>query len=274
MITGGHDHAVGATIATVALRKRRSWCAGDRFRPTRRLALAELEQAADPPPARKQGRRGHPARRLTIDAVEVRTFGDEQGARDLGRQTRFAVVALLDVPFARRAAISGSSAPGVRIVARHESGLNRWVLWRCVCVLPGRGGGVGIRLIAITGERGPNGVSRSEEGALVRRALSHHVHHVDPSARALRDRAPTSRGVHRRCWARQPGLARRSAGAAAAPHREHRHRRRDRPDRQTPERRRGNRLRDGAARRVHVHPRRHPLHARHHHVAKPSCRSG
>jgi hypothetical protein len=36
------------------------------------------------------------------------SHGDEQGARDVGRQTRFAVVALLGVPLARRAAISGA----------------------------------------------------------------------------------------------------------------------------------------------------------------------
>jgi hypothetical protein len=38
----------------------------------------------------------------------MRVCGDEQGARDLGQQTRFAVVALLGVPLARRAAISGA----------------------------------------------------------------------------------------------------------------------------------------------------------------------
>ena len=43
------------------------------------LALAEIEQAADPPPAAKQGLRGDPARRLTVDAVEVRTFGGRSG---------------------------------------------------------------------------------------------------------------------------------------------------------------------------------------------------
>ena len=36
----------GLALPSVALRKRRSWCAGDRFRPTRPVALAEVEQAA------------------------------------------------------------------------------------------------------------------------------------------------------------------------------------------------------------------------------------
>jgi len=48
--------------------------------------------------------------------------------------------------------------------------------------LPGRRGGVGIRLLAANGGKGFRGVSGSEEGALVRRALPHHVRHVDPGA--------------------------------------------------------------------------------------------
>jgi len=39
----------------VALQQRGSWCAGDRFHQTRRRALAETAQAADPPLAREQG---------------------------------------------------------------------------------------------------------------------------------------------------------------------------------------------------------------------------
>jgi hypothetical protein len=45
----------------------------------------------------------------------------------------------------------------VPIAARPESVLNRGVLWRYVFFLPGRGGGMGIRLIAITGGKGSNG---------------------------------------------------------------------------------------------------------------------
>jgi hypothetical protein len=45
----------GGVIAFVALQQRRSWCAGDRFHQTRRVALAETPQAADPPLAREQG---------------------------------------------------------------------------------------------------------------------------------------------------------------------------------------------------------------------------
>src|SRR5450755_1254050 len=94
---------------------------------------------------------------------------------------------------------------------RPESGLKRWVLWegRLHTV---RGGGVGI----VPDRHHPRGkgvkrVSRSEEGALVWRALPHHVRHVDPSAGALRDRAPTSGALRRGCWARQAGLTRGSA---------------------------------------------------------------
>ena len=55
-----------------------------------------------------------------------------------------------------------------------------------------------IRLIAIIrGKEGPSGVSRSEEGALVRGALPHHVRHIDRSAGAVRDRAATSGELHR-----------------------------------------------------------------------------
>ena len=43
----------------------------------------------------------------------------------------------------------------------------------------------GIRLIAITGERGSTFVDR-EEGAFVRRALPHHVRNLDPGARPTR----------------------------------------------------------------------------------------
>ena len=43
------------TIASVALQRRGSWCAGDRFHQTRRRALAETAQAADSPLSREQG---------------------------------------------------------------------------------------------------------------------------------------------------------------------------------------------------------------------------
>ena len=105
----------------------------------------------------------------------------------------------------------------------------------------------------------------SEESASLRRALSHDVRHVDPGAGALPARARRSGRLHRGCRARRPGVLGSPAGAAAHP-REHRHRGRDLPDRQTTERRAGPRLRGRAAGRMHVHPRRHPLCPRHRHA--------
>ena len=77
----------------------------------------------------------------------------------------------------------------------------------------------------------------------------------------------TIRRLHRRRRARQADPPRSAAGTAAD-HREHRHRGRDLPDRQTTERRTGTRLRDRAAGRMHVHPRRHRVCPRHRHAAE------
>ena len=112
--------------------------------------------------------------------------------------------------------------------------------------------------------------SGSEEGALVRRALPHHVRHVDPGAGAVRACAPSSGGLHRGLGERQQDLPR-SAARAAAHHREHRNGSRDRPDHEAAVRGAVDRLRDGEASRVHVHPRRHPLHARDRHFAARGC---
>jgi hypothetical protein len=63
-------------------------CAGDRSRPTRRLALAEIAQAADPPIAGKQRFRGDPTWRPTVDAVRRRTFGEREVRDDARFETR------------------------------------------------------------------------------------------------------------------------------------------------------------------------------------------
>ncbi len=52
-----------------------------------RSAFAGIELAPAPPSAGKQGFRGDPARRLTVDAVEMRTFGEERDGRRMPAQT-------------------------------------------------------------------------------------------------------------------------------------------------------------------------------------------
>ena len=113
----------------------------------------------------------------------------------------------------------------------------------------------------------------SEEGALVRRALPHHVRHVDPGAAAVRAGAPSSSRVRRGLGERQQDLPRRAVGAAAD-HREHRNRSRDRPDHEAAVRGAVDRLRDGADLRMHVHPRRHRRDARNRHLATRECGRG
>jgi hypothetical protein len=67
-----------ATARLVAKRSRRCWRAdGCICRPSR-LALAAILQAPAPPFAGQQGFGCDPDRRLTVDAVEVRTFDEEQ----------------------------------------------------------------------------------------------------------------------------------------------------------------------------------------------------
>src|SRR5439155_6040184 len=112
-----------------------------------------------------------------------------------------------------------------------------------------------------------------EEGARLRRALPHHVRHVDPGGAALRACAPYPSRFRRGLGERQPDLPRRALGAAAD-HREHRHRRRDRPDHEAAVRGTGDRLRDGEDHRVHVHPRRHRRDARNRHLATRNRRRG
>jgi hypothetical protein len=114
--------------------------------------------------------------------------------------------------------------------------------------------------------KGVPGVSRPEACARVRRALPHHVRHVDPGAAALPTRARRSRRLHRRRGARQADLPRGTPGAAAH-RREHRHCGRDLPDRQAPERRARARLRGRAAVRIRIHPRRHRRRPRDRHAA-------
>ncbi len=133
-----------------------------------------------------------------------------------------------------------------------------------------RGGAAGIRLLAITGGRGVNHVSRPEAGAYLRRALPHHVRHVDPGVAVVRAGAPSSGRLHRRLGERQQALPRRAVGASAH-HREHRNRSRDRPDHEAAVRGAVDRLRDGEARGVHLHPRRHRRDPRARHLATRSC---
>ncbi len=137
---------------------------------------------------------------------------------------------------------------------------------------PNRAGVVGI-LLPVTAGKGKAGYAfGSEESARLWRALSPHVHHVDPGAVALRAATQRSRGLHSGCRARPPDPLRGAAGAAPD-HREHRHRRRHLPDPQAAKRGAGARLRDGAGLRVRVHPRRHRLGARDHHFAEPGRRT-
>ena len=69
-----------AVIENVAKRSCRSKPSGDRIGPVHPLTFAEIEQAADPPLAGRQGWRGDPTSRLTIDPVEMRTFGEYEGS--------------------------------------------------------------------------------------------------------------------------------------------------------------------------------------------------
>jgi hypothetical protein len=54
---------------------------------------AEIEQAADPPLAGKQGCRGDPTSRPTIDAVGMNTFGEERVRGKVTVETRICVPA-------------------------------------------------------------------------------------------------------------------------------------------------------------------------------------
>ena len=78
---------------------------------------------------------------------------------------------------------------------------------------------------------------------------------------------------HRGRGERQQDLPRRAVGAAAD-HREHRNRGRDRPDHEAAVRGAGDRLRDGEDLRVHVHSRRHRRDARDRHLAARECGRG
>ena len=78
-------------------------------------------------------------------------------------------------------------------------------------------------------QEGVRGVSRPEKSACLRRALPHHVRHVDSGAPALRACAASSGGLHRGLGERQRALPRRAVGASAH-HREHRNCSRDHPD--------------------------------------------
>jgi hypothetical protein len=74
-------------IENVALRSRRFRRADHRFRRTHGSGLARIEQAPAPPLSGKQSFRGDTGRRLTVDAMEMRTFGEYEVSAQHGRDT-------------------------------------------------------------------------------------------------------------------------------------------------------------------------------------------
>jgi hypothetical protein len=80
------------------------------------LALAAVEQAADPPLAEKQGCRRDAARSLAVDAVEMRTFGDEEVGPESQRESRSVVVVVLPHCIER---LCPTRAMGLRALTRN-----------------------------------------------------------------------------------------------------------------------------------------------------------
>ena len=79
----------GLTVKCVA--NRSGWCGrpGHRFRRTHPSPLARILQTPAPRLAGKQGFQGDPTSCLSVDAVEVRSFGEWEVRGDAEAETRF-----------------------------------------------------------------------------------------------------------------------------------------------------------------------------------------